>query len=301
MNQAQKSRIRIRYNTKATVRLSHGSLSKDGQMFLTILLNIGLQLFYFIGAIYLGGFLISLINRGFYRLFGNNRAVVYVTGFIGTPVHEISHALMCLIFAHKIEEIKFFQVGDEDGVLGYVKHSYNPKNVYARIGTYFIGIAPILMGCGILCLSMFLLAPDLFRSVGAIGTSLTDSGASFKETLGAVGAFFKNFGASFGRGEFWIFLLINLFIAMHMTMSGADIKNSLTALPFLIGFFLVINLFLGFVFPSAYLGYCGAMNNAGAWIIMILVMAMIFSLFYLLIGLLIKLIFGGIGRLFQKK
>ena len=62
-----------------------------------------------LGLVFLFGKVIALCNGAFYRNFGSKgRAVCYATGFIGTPVHEASHALMCLIFGHKIVEIKFF-------------------------------------------------------------------------------------------------------------------------------------------------------------------------------------------------
>ena len=65
--------------------------------------NILLQIGFFIGAVYLVGFLISLLNRLFYSLVDHSQGVCYATGFIGTPIHELSHALMCVVFRHKIE------------------------------------------------------------------------------------------------------------------------------------------------------------------------------------------------------
>ncbi len=255
-----------------------------------ILVNIALQLFYFILSIYLGGFIISLINRKFYGLFANSRAVIYATGFIGTPIHESSHALMCLLFAHKIEEVKFFQIDDESGVLGYVRHSYNPKNIYAKIGNYFIGIAPILMGCGLLCLSMSLLLPNAFRAMSPVGSGLKGSSSSFVLVGRGISAFFDSFFSSVGNWQFWIFLLLNLCIALHMNMSGADIKGTLTALPFLIGLIVIMNVILGFAWFDGYRAYVNFMNDIGVWIIALLSLSIGFALFYLVVGALIQYI-----------
>ena len=95
-------------------------------MILDILLGFLLQILFTIGLIVLVGFLIALCNKKFYsNLGGLGMTACYVTGCIGTPIHELSHALFCLIFGHKITEIKLFQINSDDGTLGYVKHSYN--------------------------------------------------------------------------------------------------------------------------------------------------------------------------------
>ena len=131
-------------------------------------LNFILQAAFTLGLILLFGKIIALCNGAFYRNFGSRgRAVCYITGFIGTPVHEGSHALMCLIFGHKITDIKLFQVNSSDGTLGYVRHSYNPKNLYQKVGCFFIGVAPVLVGALILAGLLYLLLPGLFSSVWA--------------------------------------------------------------------------------------------------------------------------------------
>lgn len=269
-------------------------------MVVSILINIALQIGYFIVAIYLGGFIISLINRGFYGLFNNSPAVIYATGFIGTPIHETSHALMCLLFAHTIDEIKFFQIDDENGVLGYVRHSYNPKNIYAVIGNYFIGVAPIVMGCGLLCLSMRLLLPQVFVAVGEVGAVLNPSDFSFALLGKRADALVALFFSEIASWRFWVFLLLNLCIALHMNMSGADIKGTLGALPFLLLIFVILNFALGF-WKTGYSAFTGFMNGVGIWIGVILLLAICFALFYLIVGLLIKLIVKMLAAMFAKR
>ena len=76
-----------------------------------ILLSFLLQIAFTVGIIVLFGFLIALCNKKFYANFGSRALrVCYITGAIGTPLHESAHALMCLLFGHKIVEIKFFQI-----------------------------------------------------------------------------------------------------------------------------------------------------------------------------------------------
>tara|TARA_R110001583_G_scaffold10441_1_gene48297 strand:+ start:2441 stop:3259 length:819 start_codon:yes stop_codon:yes gene_type:complete len=71
--------------------------------------------------------------------------VIYLSAWIGTPIHELSHALFCLFFGHKIQRIVLFNP-DKRGTLGYVSHSYNNRNLWQVMGNFFIGIAPLFGG-----------------------------------------------------------------------------------------------------------------------------------------------------------
>ena len=72
------------------------------------------------------------------------KAFAYITA-PGVIVHELSHAFCCLIFAHKIKELVLFRPS-KDGTLGYVKHAWNPRNIWAILGNAWIGTAPVWMG-----------------------------------------------------------------------------------------------------------------------------------------------------------
>jgi hypothetical protein len=121
----------------------------------------------FIGVVYLLGYIIMIINRAFYKAVGAGRTVCLATGFIGTPIHELGHAFMCLVFFHKIVDIKLYQIDDESGTLGYVSHTYNKRNIYHVIGNYFIGVAPIFCGGIVLYLLMKFLLPSSFTAVAS--------------------------------------------------------------------------------------------------------------------------------------
>lgn len=85
--------------------------------------------------------------------------IIYLSAWVGTPVHELSHALFCLVFGHKIQRIVLFNP-DKRGTLGYVTHSYNSRNLWQVMGNFFIAIAPLFGGLLGLYLVTWLLLDD---------------------------------------------------------------------------------------------------------------------------------------------
>jgi hypothetical protein len=78
-------------------------------------------------------------------------------GWPGTTIHEIGHAIFCLIFRHKITKLKLFDPDPETGTLGYIEHTYNPSSIYQLVGNFFIGIGPILLGTSVIYLLLYFL------------------------------------------------------------------------------------------------------------------------------------------------
>ncbi len=213
----------------------------------TLFLNFLVQLLCTVGAILIFGRLIALLNMLFYRSLGSHgRTMCYATGCIGTPIHECSHALMCIIFGHRIEEMKLFQIGDEDGTLGYVSHSYNPGNWYHRIGNFFIGTAPILIGSALLMLLMFGLLPDFFGELSSVASGLKKTDDIF-ETLGEMLLTSFSIFTYIGSWQWWVFFLVGGMIALHMTLSRADLRGAWSGILFIAILMLVMNLILTIV------------------------------------------------------
>ena len=87
------------------------------------------QLLSLIGVIIVIGFLLgyleSLTRMYWSRAFG--RKGFLLTAWIGVPIHELGHAIMCVLFRHKIVATQFFPTDTSQGALGYVQHQYNQK------------------------------------------------------------------------------------------------------------------------------------------------------------------------------
>lgn len=258
----------------------------------------------FIGLVYLVGFIISLINRYFYKVTGYSKLAIYGTGLIGTPIHETSHLVMCLLFFHKVHDVKFFQINDEDGVLGYVNHSWNPKNLYQQIGNYFIGVAPIVVGTLIIFWAMNFFLPETYSEIGkyfsaiqVLGSKLTIFDYIFDMIGGMLSAMFLEIAIGW---KWWVFMLIAICVSLHMSLSTADIKGSLIAIPLLIIIIALVNVVIGFIFNGIYTEFLVAMNTAGGFVVSMLTFALVLSAICLILTLLLKGFFWLLSKIFRR-
>ncbi len=267
-------------------------------MFKEVLNNVLFQAGVFIVFVYVIGFVISLINRTFYKLTGSGRAVCLATGLIGTPIHELSHAVMCLLFFHKIEEIRLYQIDDSNGVLGYVNHSYNRKNLYQVLGNYFIGVAPIMVGAVVLYFLIKLLIPSAFDEINAeisVLVAFQKDGIdgniiSYLFSVCSV-ALTSIFTTDFSYKTI-IFLVVCLCIALHMNLSSADLKGSFGSIPLFIVLLFVVNFALSVISNllkiNTYSVFLGYVSTISCYLITILTLSLIFSILLLVLGLIVR-------------
>ncbi len=210
------------------------------------------QLVSLLGLLFVVGFILYLLARFTRNTFAGvsaRKLDVFVTGWIGTPVHELSHAIFCLIFGHRITDIRLFQPNSSDGSLGYVKHTYNSKNFYHRIGNLFIGAGPVILGALAIYGLIHLLLPNaaslaiIKASNGLQIAHVKDLGIHWQSILGAAQAMLEQLFSSnnFSQVSFWIFLYISASIASHMELSPADLKGMLKGLLSLILLLLFAN------------------------------------------------------------
>lgn len=243
-----------------------------------------LQIAFTVGLIVLFGFIIALCNKRFYANFGNyGRAVCYITGAIGTPLHECAHALFCVIFGHKVTEIKLFQINSSDGTLGYVNHSYNPKNIYHKIGNFFIGVAPIIVISAVLYLLAWWLLPGFVAEISGsfkISDFVSSIGNVFTSLLGVLQSFFL----CALTWQWWVFLIVGVFLALHMTLSKADIKGALSGVLFLLITVLVVDVILGLVSGNLLTAFTQEVLGIASYLLCILVLALIISIIAVIVS-----------------
>lgn len=199
-----------------------------------LLLYIGRLLVLSLGTVVVCGLSVHLCARLFERLWGfGSRTVFDLTALVGTPIHELGHAAMCLVFFHRIDRVKLLSLGARDGAYGYVEHSYNRRNLWARLGNLFIGIGPIFSGLGVIALTLRLCFSQRWAEYLSLSGALVARGATAGEIAGGVLSLLLSLPSAFA--DHWFLSLLGLILMMsvslHVSLSGADIRGSLSALP----------------------------------------------------------------------
>ena len=241
------------------------------------------QLLPTVGSIVAAGFFIHICKRLFINACGRFAPqIVNYSGIIGTPVHELSHAAMCFLFGHKIKKIKLFGINKRNGTLGFVKHSFNPRNLRHRIGNFFIGIAPVVSGSFVILLLMLLFLPDAFSQVTQLMQATAQSSLSldtFEQLAAAVFSIFKLLfsEANMHSWQLWVFTLLSVTIAIHMELSTADIKGGWDGFLFLAGAFLLTDIVLYFAKPEWLSVLTSAMMQGGLYLISLLLLSAVFA------------------------
>lgn len=196
-----------------------------------------------LGVIVLCGFAVRICAILFSALLGRGSGAIFdITSIIGTPIHELGHAMMCPLFGHKIQKMKLWSPGAENGVYGFVEHTYKRKSLWAQLGNLFIGVGPIFSGLGVTVLMLWLCFPTQWSDYLASSQALVANGGTLSDIAREVIALLCSLPSAFADG--WIVPLLGLIVilpvSLHVSLSGADIKSSLGALPL---FSLIVLLF----------------------------------------------------------
>ncbi|GAA0858083.1 hypothetical protein GCM10008916_14430 [Clostridium nitritogenes] len=263
---------------------------------LSIIFTLGVIL-----SIVIFGLLIGQIERVtngcIYRRF-KDKGIIF-TGIIGTTVHEFGHYIMCILFRHKIIDVKWFstRVGIS-GELGHVRHYYEERSIYQRIGNFFIGVAPVIVGTLMLIISFKLLLPNSFNeiikntnfntylnmadnfSLKVFLSTLLDSLLLILKEL----FIYKNFL----NIRFYIFILIALSISTHMSLSRADLINSFDGIVFIYGLSLLLS-FILIIFGIPYVSLMHGILKFNIILISFLSIGLLFSIIALIISKILTL------------
>lgn len=222
--------------------------------FLNLVLTSFFQLLSLVGVLIAVGLILGTLetyaNTYLTKAFG--RKGVLFTAWIGTPIHEIGHLLMCFIWGHKVTKVKLLQLHSTNGVLGYVEHQYNQSSMYQQIGLFFIGLGSIFSGIGSLILGMYFMVPKLYEALtDYIFYELNFIEATVVEvvveTFSIMAKGFFTF-ENFINPLFWLYILLAICISSHIALSRADIKGASRGLVVLFIALIMFNLagsFLG--------------------------------------------------------
>ena len=242
-----------------------------------------------LGTVVVCGLAVRLCAKAFSRLMGSPSGLIFdVTSIIGTPIHEMGHAMMCPLFGHKIEKMCLWSPRAENGVYGYVNHSYNRKNIWAKFGNLFIGMGPIFSGMLVMVLMLWLCFPNQWNDYLASTAGMTWSNGAFGEITKSIFSLFLNLPDAFRTDALRavLGLIVILPISLHISLSPQDIKGSLGAIPF---YLLLLLAFAGITFA---VGIGGLMVSL-LWVFNLRLLSLFcvvisFSLIWVVIGLIIR-------------
>jgi len=247
--------------------------------------------------------MIHLSNFIFFKLLSNKaRFICIATGIIGTPIHETGHALMCILFGHKITKIRFFQINENEGSMGFVEHSYNPKNIYHKIGNFFISIGPILLGTLFLFLALFILMPNaankiyqVFSTTAKLNTLNTFVNI-VENNFNCITNIFTILTGEIHNFFFWLYMLLACSISLHMNLSSSDIKQGFSGLVPTLVTVIIISALIALISDTAITTIAIYINIAVNFFSCIMLLSMFISLFQVFLACVIALFYRIIKR-----
>ncbi len=204
-----------------------------------------------IGVLTLFGLILNWLQVAIYSKVGGGLefGLIVAMAAVGTPVHEFNHLIVCKLFGFKIYDVVFFRPSGfkKDGVLGYVLYSYDKDSIIDNIGCFFSGIAPLLLGGVVIFLVLKILVPEVYKAADKKSDEVWDNTTELrgiKSSLIFISVFFKEVfklrGLGIVRGIIAFYVVIS--IAMHMTLSTADIKSGVTGLIILLVVYFIFGL-----------------------------------------------------------
>jgi hypothetical protein len=202
-----------------------------------ILLLTGIELIYLLGIIIVAGFLLGCLevfsNQWAYNALG--RPGILVTSFIGTPIHEAGHALLCILFRHKITAIKFLDINPQAKTLGYVQHSFDRQSLYQNMGNFFISMGPIFSGTAAILFFLYVLEPEAFQVLQKMAV-LAPMDCTWIEFIQWFEYSIKIFYGEIvsltklGSWQYGLFLFLAISVSSHIALSTTDLKNMISGL-----------------------------------------------------------------------
>lgn len=241
------------------------------------------------GSLILIGMVLGIIESkaNFYIQSVFGRKGIMLTAWIGTPIHELGHLLMCYLFRHRVDEFKLFDLRAKNGVLGYVNHSWNQKSLYQNIGNFFIGMGPIFSGTAILILGMYLFLPDSFAKFSNYLTF--DPGQPGLYTLMKIftltAQLFESIFSTknLASSGFWVYFALAIAISSHIALSKEDLKGAGRGLVAIFVFILMVNV-VALVLNADFSGFFTGILTLNVYLLAFSMISIVFSLIRLILS-----------------
>lgn len=256
------------------------------------LIYVGQLLGLTLGVMVVCGLVAWLARQMFMYFVGDSATVVlYASSVVGTPIHELGHALMCIPFGHRITDMQLLlPPSRRSRTLGYVEHSYNRKNPWALFGDLFISFGPIFSGLAVMILVLSLCFPTQWGAYLESSRAMVEVGANAQEVTSLVFSLLFSLlqGIAEGGAPAIIGVIIILSVAQHITLSFADLRGCLAALGMYTGLVLIfagVTMLLGLEG-----GIVSTLMTFNLRLLSLFCVSIAFSLVWVLLALLIYLL-----------
>jgi hypothetical protein len=209
------------------------------------------------------------------RCFGFRPYILFIS--FSTILHEASHAIMCVVFGHRIVRFKALPTGSEEGEAGLVQHGWNSRSIYQSIGNFFIGVAPMIVGILVIYVLTTLCFPEFCSWHYSLLRGSTHWVDAIRLILPNVAGGMKTLirPESFTHPGFYAYLAMLLIVGNSIAPSLSDIRNSAIGIGAMgLGLF-ILNCVLNIagVSPAKYLKYLFPVMGIGVHIVLILIFA----------------------------
>jgi hypothetical protein len=256
---------------------------------------------YTLGVILACGLAVEVCYRLFYLLLGRRAGRFFwlITSWLGTPLHELGHALMCILFAHRIECIRLFP-SKRGGAM--VEHSYNRKNPYATFGNLWIGLGPVFSGLAFILVVLWFVCPVSMQDFGALVRALLAGERAMGDLLWEIDRVIRGLFLEQTR-PLWLRLLsafAMLSVSFHVRVSASDIKGMLKGVPGYLALSVAIAL-VAVCMGEEYVYALAAILESVACVLALLFgLILLFACFSLALVLLYRVVLGVIRPLCQR-
>ena len=184
--------------------------------------------------------------RELYCFFVGNQSgyrLIKAASVLSIPLREVGHAMMAVIFWHRLEEVQLLNLSDPDGEFGFVEHSYNPRNPIALLGNFFYALGPVVLG--LFAVSLIFLTcfhgvlPAYFDEIRALGEVDANVGEYLKAAFSFIPKMF-----TLGGAAVWLRILgcvLLLFLCLGIYVSPVEIFEAVSGILILIALMLAVS------------------------------------------------------------
>ena len=248
---------------------------------------------YPVAPILICGLSVWVCRRIFVKLLGRDSYhILMAASVIGTPVHELGHAMMCPLFGHKIVEMVLWQYGSDDGYLGYVRHSRDTDNPYQWLGDLFVSTGPIFSGMAVLSLLLMIFFPNTWSAHISSVVSLVEEDASVLAGIFSGLRMIPDLlaeltcsPAALGR---IVVILVMLSVSLRINLSPQDIEGAVYGLPPYLMVTLAVTLIVTLLGRTVSAAVVGALETFSVFLTAMFSLVLVFSAAQILLALLIR-------------